>query len=811
MRKFGLAFATAALCLAFFADGGAARAAEPEKESPTAPAMMSTEAMNAMAEDYCLMCHSDAAQTGGLTLESFDVSRPEESAEVAEKVIRKLRLGMMPPPIAPQPETADSQAFALSLETGIDLYAAEHPNPGRRTFQRLNRAEYARAVRDMLSLEVDVSAFLPPDTISDGFDNIADVQTMSATLMEGYLRAAGRISRDAVGDPLASATEETYKISRRESQVEHVEGAPMGTRGGLSVVHNFPADGDYIFKAQLHSTPTGFLYGLTAGDNEQLEVSVNGVRVALIDIDPLMHESDLNGVVIESDPVHISAGPHRVSAAFIERYQGPVDDLIRPVEHTLADTTIGKAHGVTTVPHLRFFSINGPHDVTGISETPSRRRIFTCRPVSARDEAPCATEIVSRLTSQAYRRPVDENDVEGLMFFYQTGADEAGFEAGIRTALQAILASPHFVFRLEQMPDATEDSPNYRVGGVELASRLSFFLWGSAPDDELRMLGSQGALADPALLSDQVDRMLADPKADALATRFATQWLRLQDLDRLHPDYLHYPQYDQKLSEALKRETELFFDYLIREDRSALDLLTANYTFANERLAKHYGLPNVTGPEFRRVSLEGTERRGILGHGSILTLTSIADRTSPVQRGKWVMEVLLGSPPPPPPPNIPDLAETQDLAEGRVLSVREAMEAHRANPACTSCHRVIDPLGLALENFDVTGAWRIKDAGNPIDPSGELYDGTPMDGPAGLRDALLKHSDAVIMSFTESLLTYGLGRRVEYYDMPTVRAIAREAKTKDYRMSTFIRGVINSAAFQSSRVERDEHTSSVEP
>ena len=816
MRKLGFALpSTAALYLAFlaafFANAVAARAAEPEKESATAPAMMSPAAMNAMVEDYCLMCHSDAAKTGGLTLESFDVSHPEENAEVAEKVIRKLRLGMMPPPIAPQPETADRQAFALSLETGIDRYALEHPNPGRRTFQRLNRSEYARAVRDMLALEVDVSAFLPPETISHGFDNIADVQKMSATLMEGYLRAAARISRDAVGDPLESATEETYRVSRRESQVEHVEGAPMGTRGGLSVVHNFPADGDYILKTQLHSTPTGFLYGLTAGDNEQLEISVNGVRVALIDIDPLMHESDLNGVVIESDPVHIRAGPQRISAAFIERYQGPVDDLMRPVEHTLADTTIGRAHGVTTVPHLRFFSINGPHNVTGISETPSRRRIFTCRPVSARDEAPCATEIVSRLSSQAYRRPVNENDVEGLMSFYQTGADEAGFEAGIRTALQAILASPFFVFRLEQMPDATEDSPNYRVSGVELASRLSFFIWGSAPDDELRNLGSQDALADPAVLSAQVDRMLAEPKADALATRFASQWLRLQDLDRLHPDYLHYPQYDYKLSEALKRETELFFEYLIREDRSALELLTADYTFANERLAKHYNLPNVTGPEFRRVSLEGTERRGILGHGSILTLTSIADRTSPVQRGKWVLEVLLGSPPPPPPPNIPDLEATQDAALGRVLSVREAMESHRANPACVSCHRVIDPLGLALENFDVTGAWRIKDNGNPIDASGELYDGTKMDGPTGLRDALLKHSDAVIMSFTESLMTYGLGRRVEYYDMPTVRAIASEAKKNDYRMSSFIRGVINSAAFQMARVERDEHVSSVEP
>ena len=766
-------------------------------EARSDPELLSAEAMANVIEDYCLMCHSEAGRAGGLNLEAFDTARVEDNAEISEKIIRKLRTGMMPPSYASQPEPETKAAFAGTLETRIDAAFEAHPNPGHRTFQRLNRAEYARAIRDMLGLEVDVSAFLPPDTISHGFDNIADVQTMSATLMEGYLRAAAQISRDAVGDPEAGPTEATYKVSRRASQLRHVEGAPMGTRGGIAVVHNFPADGDYVFKVQLHSTPTGFLYGLTAGEGEQIEISIDGARVALLDIDPLMHESDPNGMILETEPLFVRAGARRVAAAFIQRSDGPVDDLMTPIEHTLADTTIGRGHGVTTLPHLRFFSVNGPFHATGVSETATRRRIFSCRPTSPPEELPCAKRILSRLASEAYRRPVADADLEALLSFYQSGADEGGFEAGIRTALQAILASPYFVFRLEPVPTVAEDGV-YPLGGIELASRLSFFLWGTIPDDELRALGASGELTDPEVLEAQAKRLLNDPRAEALATRFAAQWLRLADLDRLHPDYNFYPQYDQRLAEAMRRETELFFDYLIREDRNVLEILTADYTFVNERLARHYGIPNVAGDRFRKVTLEGEGRRGILGQGSILTLTSIADRTSPVQRGKWVMEVLLGSPPPPPPPNVPALDVTQNAAagKGKVLSVREAMEQHRANPSCASCHSVIDPLGLALENFDVTGAWRIKDNGVPVDPSGELYDGTPMNGPKGLRDALLKHSDAVITSFTESLLTYGLGRRVEYYDMPAVRKIIRDAAAEGNRMSSFILGVIRTKAFR---------------
>lgn len=760
---------------------------------------VSYDSQNALVSDYCVMCHSDQAMTAGFSLETFDVGCAEEKAPLAEKMIRKLRAGMMPPSFAPKPDPAEIADLARTLEERIDEVASKNPDPGVRTFQRLNRAEYERSIQELLGLDVDVTAFLPPDTISHGFDNVADVQTMSPTLMEGYLRAASKISRLAVGDPDTGPTEATYKVPRTASQMERIEGAPFGTRGGISIVHHFPADGEYVFKMMLHGSPTGQLYGAPAKD-EQIEISIEGKRVALLDIDPMMDESDPNGMNLESPPVAVNAGPHRVSAAFLQRFESPVDDLMAPIDHTLADTTIGTDYGVKTLPHLREFRINGPHRVTGVSETVSRRKIFTCRPTSAEDQRPCAQRIVSALASKAYRRPLNEMDIEGLMSFYETGAAEGDFESGVRTALQAILASPHFVFRLEEAPAAIEAGGAHRLNDLELASRLSFFLWASVPDEELVKLASEGKLSDPEVLNGQVDRMLSDPRAEALATRFASQWLRLQDLEKIDPDYLFYPSYDDTLATALKRETELFFENLVREDRSVLDILTADYTFVNERLARHYGIPNVTGSRFRRVTLEDEARRGVLGQGSVLTLTSVADRTSPVIRGKWILEVLLGSPPPPPPPNVPDLDATRDTAQGKSLSVREAMELHRSNPACTSCHKVIDPLGLALENFDATGAWRIKDNGVPVDASGELYDGMTIDGPAGLRQALLKYQDVFVASFTESLMTYALGRRVEYYDMPTIRRIAREANGRDYRISSFIKGIVGSPAFQMTRV-----------
>ncbi len=750
----------------------------------------------ALVKQYCGTCHSERAKAGGLSLAAFDAATAPDHAEVTEKMIRKLRAGMMPPAGAKRPEATTLTALVTALETRMDQAAALNPDPGWRPFQRLNRVEYARAVQDLVGIDVDVAAYLPADTISQGFDNVADVQTFSATLMEGYLRAAGRIAALAVGDPETTAAETAYKVTRTASQLQHVEGAPMGTRGGTSVIHNFPADGDYIFSVELHANACGVLFGATV-DGEQIEISIDGRRVALLDIDRRLTEAT-TGLSLRTPPIHLKAGAQRVSAAFIRHAESPVLDVIAPIEHTLADTQIGVEFGITTVPHLRDLIVIGPRNVTGISETESRRRIFTCRPTTADEEPACAAEIVRGLATKAYRGAVSTEDFEGLMAFYEDGRRERDFEFGVMTALEAILASPQFLFRVESAPSTLSAGGTYRIDERDLATRLSFFLWSTGPDAELLALARQGRLS--AALPAQVRRMLADPRAESLSTRFASQWLRLQDVDQILPDALLYPHFDHTLGQSFKRESQLLFDSLVREDRSILDLLTADYTFVNERIARHYGIPNVTGPSFQRVTLPDDNRRGILGHGSILTLTSAADRTSPVMRGKWVMEVLLGSPPPPPPPNVPELEPSGAAHGGRLLSVRERLEEHRANPACTSCHRVIDPLGLALENFDPTGQWRIRDNGVPVDPVGELYDGTPMDGPGGLRNALLKHRDAFLLSFTENLMTYALGRRVETADLPTVRRIIRDAGAQDHRVSAFVQAIVDSPAFRMSRV-----------
>ena len=629
--------------------------------------------------------------------------------------------------------------------------------------------------------------------------------------MEGYLRAASRIAMLAVGDPESTATQATFKLPKTASQMARVEGAPPGTRGGISVEHIFPADGEYVFSLDFFAEPLGFLCGNTV-TGEQIEVSVDGARAAVFTLDSKMSE-EKTGLTLKTAPLSVKAGPHRVTAAFIQRYEGLINDLIAPIDHTMADTEIGTAYGITTLPHLRSLSVVGPHKVTGVSDTPSRRAIFSCRPMSAADENVCASQIVRNLATQAFRRPVAEKDLARLMSFYARGRKDKNFEFGITKALEAMLASPQFLLRVEEQPvslprrSSTSDrgtTSNYRLGEYELASRLSFFLWGTGPDAELLKVAGRGGLSLPGAMTKQAKRMLASPRAEALSTRFASQWLRLQDLERVIPDPILYPYSDQTLSLALKKETELFFDSLVREDRSVLELLTADYTFVNERVARHYGIPNVTGPAFRRVTLP-EERRGILGHGSVLTLTSIADRTSPVMRGKWVMEVLLGSPPPPPPPNVPALEETKGTTDtGAALSVRQRMEQHRSNPAFTSCHKVIDPLGLALEPFDATGKWRVKDGGSAVDPTGVLYDGTSINGPAGLRAALLRHQDAVLLSFTRSFMTYALGRRVEATDMPAVRKIIRAAEAQNYRMSAFINGVIQSGAFQMARMPASE-------
>jgi hypothetical protein len=778
---------------------------------PAAPAGLSVESQNKLVGQYCATCHSEKGKAGQLSLAGFDAARIDKDTEIPEKMIRKLRAGMMPPPGARRPDAATISEFVNALETRIDAAAAVSPNPGWRPFQRLNRAEYARAVHDLLGFDVDVNSFLPPDTVSSGFDNISDVQNFSPTLMEGYLRAASQISRLAVGDRSASATSATYKIGRTASQMRHVDGTPMGTRGGTSVMHVFPADGDYVVKVSMHNEPLGGIYGrysmLTMDIKEQVDVAINGERVALLDVSPSMSETDFgqnggaNGLELKTPPIHIKAGPQRVSVAFVQRLDGPVDDLIAPLENTLADVNI--SFGVTALPHMRDMAIIGPSTVTGVSETVSRKRIFVCRPLNQAQEETCAAQIVKNLTAQAYRGQAGPDDIQDAMEFYARGRKTGDFENGVRLAVQSILVSPRFLFRLEQAPpnQLKNASGTYRIGDQELASRLSYFIWGSGPDADLVKAANAGSLRTSAGVEKQVRRMLADKRAEALSTRFASQWLRLQDLEKMIPDYLLFPQYDDTLAQSMIRETELFFDSLVREDHNVLDMLTADYTFVNERLAKHYGIANVTGSQFRRVQVPDY-RRGLLGQGSILVSTSVADRTSPVLRGKWVMDVMLGTPPPPPPPDVPALDDSVKANEGgTMLSTRQRMEQHRKNPTCNACHRFIDPLGLSLENFDATGAWRIKDNEVAVDVVGDLYDGTKINGPAGLREALLRHQDMVLRSFAENLMTYAIGRRVEYSDMPAIRVIVRDAAKSDNKMSAFVLGVINSSAFRMAKVE----------
>ncbi len=776
-----------------------------EEAPPVGPTGLATAAHETMVpvglegpddviEQYCVRCHSDRRMTGNMSLESFDADAPEEDGELAERVIRKLRAGMMPPAGARRPPPDTLRMLAAALETKLDDYGARHPNPGTRSFQRLTRIEYARAIWDLLGLQVDVDGWLPPETMSGGFDNMADAQRLSPTLLDGYLTAASEITRLALGDPDATASETTYKVSRYAEQRERVAGAPFGTRGGVSVVHTFPADGEYVFRMSFQTESTGNFFGQTSPFDEKIEISIDGARMALLDVDRWMHMQDPDGPTLKSDPISIPAGPHRVSVTFLNRQEGPVEDLLSPHEWSLADKKIGYSYGITALPHLQDAAISGPWNVTGISDHPVRDRVLSCRPQGARQERTCAESIAREMGSKAFRRPLKQSDVDVLMKLYEDGTSEGGFEGGVRLLLQGILSSPDFVFRIEEAGPATAGGVE-TLGDLNVASRLSFFLWGSPPDDELLSVAAAGRLTADGELERQVDRMLDDPRSDAMGTRFASMWLRLQDLDKVHPDALAFPDFYQQLADDMRRETELFFIDLVREDRSFFEVLTADYTFLNERLARHYDVDGVTGPAFRRVAYPTENRRGILGHGSVLTLTSHANRTSPVLRGKWIMDVMLGTPPPPPPPDVPELDAVGEAVDGRFLTVREQMEQHRSNPTCNSCHRMMDPLGLALENFDVTGAWRIRDSGRPVDVQGEMYDGTQLTGPKDLRLALLDKDEALARTFTENLLSYAIGRRIEWFDMPTVRSIVEGASEDGYGMRRFIMGVVESPAF----------------
>jgi Protein of unknown function (DUF1592)/Protein of unknown function (DUF1588)/Protein of unknown function (DUF1587)/Protein of unknown function (DUF1595)/Protein of unknown function (DUF1585) len=761
-------------------------------------------AQRAFLNQYCAYCHNDKLKSGSMTLGALDLEHIDRSGELAEKVVRKVRVGLMPPPGMPRPARDVVLAFAGSLENGLDQAANVHPNAGRPALHRLNRTEYANSVRDLLAVPVDVSAVLPPDDMSHGFDNMSDVLTVSPTLMEAYIRAASKIAREAVGDPEAPALTSTYQIPRVMSQNRHVEGTPWGTRGGISVLHDFPADGEYVFKLGFYYSPTGPLFGQNQGKGQQVEVAINGEKVALLDINPAM---TLAKDGIKTPPVQVKAGPQRVSASFIQKADGPIDDEVMMVEQTLVDVSAGVVPGVTTLPHLHEMSVTGPMKVLGVSDTPSRRKVFSCRPESGADELPCAKRIIAVLARQAYRRPVTDNDLEGLLGFYQSGRNQGNFETGVRTAVQAILASPEFVFRFEKTPASAAPGKNYGITDLELASRLSYFLWSSAPDEQLIAAANAGKLRQPAALEQQVRRMLADPKSEALSTVFADEWLHLQNLKESNPDLFLFPNFDRTLANSMRRETELLFDHIMREDRSLTEMLTANYTFVDERLAKHYGIPNVMGSRFRMVPVTDENRHGILGHAGVLMLTSTATRTSPVQRGKYVLEVLLGTPPPPPPPNVPALPENSEGRTGHVakpLSVRERTEQHRKDPNCAGCHKLMDPIGFALENFDAMGVWRTNDSGFKVDPVGQMYDGAKLNGPASVRQALVGHSDAFLQTFAESLLAYGLGRVIDYRDMPFVRAIEREAAKNDNRFSSFVLGVVRSMPFQMRRAEDAE-------
>ncbi len=761
------------------------------------PVRVSAQDLNAVVGEYCVACHNDQLVTGNLSLESFDVALAHAEAETAEKMILKLRAGMMPPPGSPRPDESALLTLVETLETTIDEVAASEPNPGARRFQRLNRAEYERVVRDLLALEIDARRWLPADTYLGNFDNMSAAQALSTTLLESYMRAATEVSRLAVGNPDAASTPIKYTnpIAVSQHAWDQVEGTPFGTRGGMVVTHDFPADGEYVFTFEtLFGAATGF---------EDLDLSVDGEAAALLAL-----EHGRGGTVpIETEPIFVTAGQHQVSAAFVRKIEGPYEDRLSPFGWSFAggeDSQAWANYGITALPHLSEVMVTGPLQPAGVSETPSRERIFSCRPASPSEERPCAQEIVTRVAQEAYRGPVSEAEIAGPMVFYDRAAAEEGFEVGVRTALQAILASPQFIFRLEAEPQEVDPGENYRLAEVDLASRLSFFLWATAPDRELLELATGGRLSDPLVLEGQVRRMLEDPRSEALASRFASQWLRLQDTEDNLPEPYLYPDFTGQLRDDLVRETQLLFEHLVREDLGLLELYTADYTFLNERLARHYGIPGIVGEEFRRVAYPDETRRGILGHGSILLLTSMSARTSPVLRGKWVMEVLMGTPPPPPPPNIPSFEDTEGAIDGRRLSTRERLELHTSNPTCNACHRFMDPIGLALDNYDVTGRLRTRENGVPLDTRGTYYDGTEVSTPKELTDVIMKRPIPLVRNFAANLLAYATGRRMEYFDQPQIRTITEAAEANGYRLSSFILGVVRSAPFAMSRSQETQ-------
>ena len=772
---------------------GIAGAQQPPASNSSSPPALS---QRAFIDTYCVTCHNDRLRTGDLSLEKMDLQNVPEGAETWEKVIRKLRAGAMPPPGAPRrPDQAAADGFVSFLETSIDRAAMARPNPGRATVHRLNRTEYGNAIRDLLALDIDPTPLLPADDESYGFDNIADVLKTSPSLLQRYMSASWNISRLALGNASIVADTSTYRAKPDLSQDGHIEGLPLGTRGGMTIRHNFQLDGEYDIKVRLWRATADIIKGLE--EPHQLEISVDGVRAKLItfggpaDRDLSYENPGKSAEDIDRRlTVPVKAGPRTVVATFLNEGDAQNDNVLQPFLRTNLDPL-----GYRGLPAVDRVSITGPFKPTGAGNTPSRRQILVCRPVGSADELTCAKKIIGTLARRAYRRPVTDSDVQGLIEFYQRGRNEGGnFESGIEAAVQLILASPDFLFRFEPDPDSIAPDAVYRAGDLQLASRLSFFLWSSIPDEELLNLASQGRLKEPAVLERQVRRMLADPRSKALVDNFAGQWLYLRNLKTINPDFETFPDFDDNLRQAMRRETELFIDSIMREDRSVMDLLNANYTFLNERLARHYGIPGIYGTDFRRVTIREEARRGLLGQASILTVTSYATRTSPVQRGKWILTNILGIPPNPPPPNIPALKERSEA--GKPTTLRQRMEQHRSNPTCAGCHRMMDPIGFSLENFDAVGQWRTTDEGVKINPSGTLFNGAKVDGPDSLRLMLTRRPEIFTGVFTEKMLTYALGRGVQYYDMPAVRTIIRDAGRNDFRFSSIVLGIVKSTPFQ---------------
>jgi len=747
----------------------------------------------ALVDKYCVTCHNTKVNTANLQLDKLDLAHLGDHAEIGEKVVRKLRAGMMPPSGLARPDAATMDSLVRWMESQLDRSAAAYlPPPG---LHRLNRTEYANAIRDLLAVEVDATKFLPPDDSTRGFDNIAGALTMSPALMEAYLSAAGKISRLAIGD-VSAPSQAVFEVPADTAQNHHIEGLPFGTRGGILIKHQFPVDGEYSFKVK---GVTGYFTAVLGGiKGEQLEVTVDGTLVKIFDWDKEISGTTGNGRATPRIP--IKAGLHTVGVTFLATNDIPGSEVNRPFQRTM--NTPGSIPGFLFYPHVGQVSIEGPYGAGGASDTASRRKIFTCRPASTRDETSCARSIVSTLVKHAYRRPSTPADMESLMNFYQAGRNENGtFDDGVEAALQRILADPEFVYRGEAEPASLAVGKSYRLSDLALASRLSFFLWSSIPDDELIDLAAQNKLRDPAVLEKQVRRMLADPKSQALIANFTGQWLNVRSLKASEPVVNLFPDFDDNLRAAFQREIELFFDSIVHEDRGVLDLLTADYTFVNERLAKHYGIPNIYGPQLRRVTLGPAldMRRGLLGKGALLTLTSAAARTSPVVRGKWFLQTFLGVSPPDPPPNVDTtLKEKARDAAGntKTPTMRETMEAHRANPACATCHKIFEPMGIALENFDAVGAWRTQDGDSLVDATGIMVDGTKLDGVASLRNSLMGRSDQFVRVVTEKLLTYALGRGVEYQDMPAVRSIVRDSAGSNFKFSSILLGIVKSAPFQ---------------